>query len=164
MDISELSNVYNDTNTKKVSAVLKTIKQLYGNRLFETLLSDILAGNKPGIDQTIRKHKKELPDPRHSGWDVYRDIDGRNAALHRLHTVLDFADRYNSKEEKCENCGKIGADVWKRSNGKLLCSKCADDIVDEVKLDPLILRAVTDTLSSDSFELPDDYTPIDLEL
>lgn len=161
MDISELSNVYNSTNTKNVSAALKTIKQLYGNKLFETLLSDILAGNKPGIAQTIRIYTKELPDPQHSGWDVYRDIDGRNAALRRLNDVLSNADRYNSKEEECEECGKVAADVWKRSNGKLLCSKCADSITDKVKLDPLILRAVANIPGDDSFELPDDYMPID---
>ena len=158
MDISELSNIYNDTNTRNISAKLKTVKQLYGTKLFELLLKDILDKNMPGVDQTIRLYTKELPDPLHANWDVYRDIDGRNQALRRLRDTLDDAYRYNSPELECDNCHRKRPDVWRRGNNMFLCSNCAKDIVEEVKPSPEILKAVKIGYDfGDDFVLPDDF-------
>ena len=157
MDIADLSNVYNTTNTKNITQKLKLIKQMYGTQLFETLLKDILDRNKAGIDQTVRMYTKE---PGGVDLDIQRDIQGRNNALARLKETIEWADRYNSKEAECEDCGKVASDVFDRPNiGRKLCTACYEKLVPHTKVPPAIARAVIgaygEPSKDDEYELPD---------
>lgn len=160
----DLSKIYNWDSARDIGSKLKTIKQLYGSKLFESLLNDILAKNVSGIDQTIKLNTKEPPDPLQASWDVYRYVDGQNQILQRLKDTLNDATYLNTPELECDNCHQKRPDVWRRGNNMFLCSNCAKDIVEEVKPSPEILKAVKIGYDfGDDFDFdinPDDETDI----
>lgn len=142
MKVEDLSNVYNNTNTKNITTALKTIKQLYGNSLFETLLKDILNQDMGGLAQSIRIYTVD-PNKNWGDYAVQRDIQGRNNALSRLYDTVSNANRYNSPEDKCEDCGKVGSDVFSRKGSdRKLCMSCYSKLVPSVNIPPEILKGV----------------------
>ena len=155
MGIEALSNIYNKSNTENVSKALNNIKTYFGNQLFESLLKNILAQNNAGIERDLRDKVVDKSYQYMSPED-----NARNKMLSDFRDTLFFANRYNSPEAECEDCGKIASDVLSRPNiGRKLCTACYEKLVPHTKVSPSIARAVLgaygEPSKNDEYELPD---------
>lgn len=155
MGIEALSNIYNKSNTENVGKALNKIRTYFGNQLFESLLKNILAQNNVGIERDLRDKTVDKPYQYMSPED-----NARNRMLNDFRDTLFFANRYNSPEAECEDCGKVASDVFSRPNiGRKLCTACYEKLVPHTKVPPSIARAVLgaygEPSKDDEYELPD---------
>ena len=138
VDISKLSNIYNNTNVKSISDALDKIKAHFGERIFEALLDDIVSENKVGVDHTLRDATIDKPY-----YHLSEEDELKNKMLRDFRYMLDFANRYNSPEAKCEDCGKVASDVFNRPGiGRNLCTVCYEKLVPHTKASVAVVKAL----------------------
>lgn len=158
MNVSELSEGYNEYNSKVLGDLLQEVALRAGTPFAEELLSIILKKDTPQLEQILRVRRKDNPT-------MMPDMRSYNQLLDNIKYSYDLAQRYNSQVtfDKCDDCSVVDPTVKYRDTlQRYLCDDCYSKTVTPTSyIKPAVLRGIQMYSGGRTIELPEDYYPFD---